>query len=687
MSTATVLVVDTFRCRSASGVDSDLFFKSYEQHVNQLLERSLNAALIDSPIFILVSCNNGSALARPLTEAWPQGSRKSQPNLINLSSEPIPRLHQGPTSLHVLASALGSLEVILPCDSKARVLFLTPWHASQNDAEDGEDWTSVLEEIRSYLISDISTKSARVTRCDFVLVEMQEPDNVENSLEEKSCLPRLQTFFSAQYRASQTSSFSTKAISATEDTFNDLFRQILSWMFDPRAVQIYVDSRSKIRSDHADTVEAAMTTLTIFGNISPAAWTTLSWWHSGLCRFNAISTIPLSQVDPLRLGAALSLAPIITTDGTHPKLPQAAVTENRCLFAALCQEIAVNECGLLLNCSSSPELRGPDEVWLLHCDRVHSHLQSTSVEGNSHANEGSSPRAWESAIMQQLLPNEVLLQPVDVQHSLTANESLCVQSYATPIRSALIALGESQNLPTKNYSIFDKSPSAIGSTGSHHAVNLRAAYTSPWLHQYHLGPISATQYHVSSSINETNASGKNFHNPHQRTSKGSSMPQQYQDAHASSKTMHFVRPIAESPLRQKQLPQKLQERYMPQQGQQLYQQQPKPHGNVPVAPRTRESQYSPPRNRSFSSLSSERNTHFPDQKMVRNPPPSRVGRSNDLTQDEDFEYDALDDLAGPAPQNNHQNSWGTKAPKVTNKRPQNAAPGKLPLSFGILGNK
>jgi hypothetical protein len=58
-----------------------------------------------------------------------------------------------------------------------------------------------------------------------------------------------------------------------------------------------------------------------------------------------------------------------------------------------------------------------------------------------------------------------------------------------------------------------------------------------------------------------------------------------------------------------------------------------------------------------------------------------------LTQDEDFDYDALEDLSGPASNNNLPNSWGSKAPKVINKRSNNAAPGKLPLSFGFLGNK
>ena len=686
MSTATVLVVDTFRCRSASGVDSDLFYRFYEQHVNQLLERALNAALNDYSVFVFVSCYNGSALARPLTGLWPRGSRKAQPNLVELLSEPLPRLHQGPTSLHVLASALGSLEVVLPCESNARVLFLSPWHASQNDAEDGEDWTSVLEEIQSYLIPENGTKSARVKSCDFFLVEMQQSITAESSLE-KSCLSRLQTFNSARCTTSQISPFSTKVVSATDDAFNDLFRQITSWMFEPRAVQIHVDPRSKSRFGHAEAAETAMTTLTIFGNISPAAWTTLSWWHSGLSRMNAMSIIPLSQVDPLRLSAALSLAPITTTDGMQPKLPQSAVTENRCLFAALCQEIAVSDCGLLLSCSSSPEFCGHDEIWLLHCDRASSPLQNASIDAKSLENEGVSPRAWESAIMQQILPNEVLLQPVDAHQPLTASDCLCIQSYAAPVRSALSALGELRGLPCKSRSTFDESPSTIGSTGL--PLNLRAAYTSPWLHQYHLSPSKGPEKQLPfSSINQDNVSGKDLRQPHQRVSNAYSMPQQHQEAKTSPKMSYSVPPSAGS-LRQNQPQQELQQRHSRQPGRQSYQHHPQLHGNVQLPPRSRESQHSPPKYRPFSSLSSERNMQLPGQKKAQNSPAShvRVGRSYDLTQDEDFDYDALEDLSGPASNNNLPNSWGSKAPKVINKRSNNAAPGKLPLSFGFLGNK
>jgi hypothetical protein len=311
--------------------------------------------------------------------------------------------------------------------------------------------------------------------------------------------------------------------------------------------------------------------------------------------------------------------------------------------------------------------------------------------------------------MQQMLPTEVVLQPVNTQQPLTSSDRLCVENYMSPVRSALTALGDLPGISAllgKGQSLFDAPPTSFSAYGQ--PVNLQAAFSSPWLHQYRLGATHSPAKHVSfsaatrgpSAANAENSLlGKRSYQPGPPNPPGSGPPArlvilapagQMVSASASEMQQHH-----------QQHQQRPYNQVAPNHQQRQHIQQ-RPHSQqMQVAPPLRESQNSPPRSRLSSSLSLKQQPSQPQQhnkkhlstnRAVQSLPAALEGRSYDLTQDNDFEYDALDDLADTfvEPQLQLQSSWGVQASKATSKRPSGAAAGKLPLSFGFggaFGNK
>ena len=417
-----VVVVNTFRNALASGVESDQHYRAFESHVTKLLSRAASASKHQQPI-VFVASNNGLALARLLDFA--DLKTNSSGLRLTITPEPTPRPYQGPACLHVLAAALGLLETVLPTTSAAaaRVLFLTPWHCSQDDANDGEDWSSVLEEISSCLDRSGGAGVERVKSCDFVLVQMQADDSEQL---ERSCLARLTSFVNETN--AEEASLSRRAIpltveaaSLSEDSFTALFRRVLGWGFEPRPVQLLIDPGALEFSTAASGAvlaasgpsTPALPGLTLHCELRPAVWTVHEWWHEGLSGLKASGLVQLTSVDSLRLscGAVFALAPSRGAGG-HPhsngrQLPRGALRENRSMFSAVCAQLAKTDRALVLRCpaqgsgATAADCQ-PEEVWLLHCEPA---AAPQVVEEHSRAAEGhDAENVWESAILQQLMP-------------------------------------------------------------------------------------------------------------------------------------------------------------------------------------------------------------------------------------------------------------------------------------------
>ena len=443
----TVLIVNLFQDTNASISDA-MALEAYESGVNGLLRRLVNASPEGSTLIVLTSSSNGTCVARPLNTR----DLKNRVALPRLTLIPEPNIHKsspGPTFLHLLASSLGCLETLLPANSPpAKVMMVSPLLrgtviTGQVVDNQADDWTELLDEIASFFEPPCN----RVARCSLVLMEAKSGletnrDTVLKSPEVPSLLSKMADFAlrieaSAGGQATQTREllkvnarrFSVDFKTPSSKAFDSTFRRALSWAFSQQASTLSIGG--------AVTGGAGGQSLTLLCDLRPATWShdTLGWWHQGLKAFKGGKLIPLSDVDALRLGSALALAPTsgrtlsasCGATGGRGNLPAAAVRENRSLLAALCAHLAKRDLGLVLTCKKNRGSQADnttdsmDETWLLHCDPATSEAgdgcdvakreevdlaadEDASKDAIKDAESGCLTSAWTTCVLHRLAP-------------------------------------------------------------------------------------------------------------------------------------------------------------------------------------------------------------------------------------------------------------------------------------------
>jgi hypothetical protein len=408
--TITVVVLNMFRASDASqNAVMDQYLNKFEKYASKVVSFAFGSS-IERNTITLVSSNNGCSLVERLfpndgDDDDADNSSHVDLEMVEFPPELLPNNHhEAETCLHVLAAALGSLELFIPSGSKVNLLFLTPSFLTSHvelGATSSSSCCAVMQEIWEYLGDD----NATVQSCLFMEIQSQHNHNSVGSpftifgfIESQKNLS-----FPGDAASSSCDCLTLKKCDLSDSSFKYICQQLLSWNYTAQPVVLKMQSFNAPLHDVTSQVSAgASTSMAIYCELLPTVFTNKhgSWLSQGFSNLKYKGVVSLTKIDALRLGRSYSVAP---TSSSSPnklsKLPLPAIRENRCVFASICEHLSANEVALVFECPSTCDIGGREatttEQWILHCE---------SSTPNMNNNEDSNFMSWRSAILQELVP-------------------------------------------------------------------------------------------------------------------------------------------------------------------------------------------------------------------------------------------------------------------------------------------